>query len=194
MMEVWEIQGVTLEYDDDTHTYLADGVILPSVTQILSLKFKDQYKGVNEDVLARAAERGTQIHKAIELYCKGEDLELPEVRGFKFLQKNYDISVLANEVPILLFEKGKPIIAGRTDMLAHIEGKFTLADIKTTSVLNRNYLMYQLNLYRVGFEQSYNMDIERLAGIHLRRDVRKLVDIPIDDLAVKELLEMRGKE
>lgn len=194
MMETWEIQGVTLEYDDDTHTYLADGVIVPSVTQILSLKFKDQYKGVDEEVLKRAGQRGTEIHKAIELYCKGEELELSEVRGFKFLQKHYDISVLANEIPVLLFENGKPIVAGRTDLLAHVEGKLTLGDIKTTSVLYRKYLTYQLNMYRKAFEQSYQMDIERLVGIHLRGNERKLVDIPIDDLAVLELLEMRGKE
>ena len=34
-----EIAGHTLEYIDDSHTYLVDGVIVPSITQILKLKF-----------------------------------------------------------------------------------------------------------------------------------------------------------
>ena len=38
-MESWEIKGRTLEYFDESHTYLVDGVIVPSVTQLLSRKF-----------------------------------------------------------------------------------------------------------------------------------------------------------
>ena len=37
MIESWEIAGGLLEYIDDTHTYLYDGVILPSITQILKI-------------------------------------------------------------------------------------------------------------------------------------------------------------
>ena len=76
------------------------------------------------------------------------------------------------------------------DLLLDVDGEFTIADIKTTSVLNKEYLAYQLNLYRVAFEQSYKMEIGRLYGIHLREHKRKLVEIPINDLIVKEILEL----
>ena len=193
-METFNIKGVVLEYDDETHTYVADGVIVPSITTVLSsTKFKGMYADIDKEVLKRAADRGTRIHKDIEDFCKGIEHESDEVRGFKFLQKQYDIVPLLNEIPVLIFYDGKPIMAGRFDLLADIEGKLTLADIKSTSTLNIDYLGYQLNLYRVGLWQSYDQDVERLAGIHLRGMTRKLTDIAIDDFKVAETLErMKG--
>ena len=38
-MNSWEIAGHTLEYFDDTHEYLVDGLLVPSITQILKYKF-----------------------------------------------------------------------------------------------------------------------------------------------------------
>ena len=73
-MEVFEIKGGVLEYIDETHTYLYDGVILPSITQLLKKKFGGKYDGIPKATLEKAAERGTAIHKAIEEY---------EVRGIE---------------------------------------------------------------------------------------------------------------
>ena len=42
MIETWEIKGYTVEFIEDEekeiHTYLCDGVVLPSITQILKIK------------------------------------------------------------------------------------------------------------------------------------------------------------
>ena len=89
-MNTWEIKGHVLEYFDDTHTYLVDGIIVPSITQILKIKFKNKYSGVDQKVLNRASERGTEVHEAIEKLCKtGEAEDLKEVKNFIFLQKQY---------------------------------------------------------------------------------------------------------
>ena len=64
------IAGHTLEYIDDIHVYLCDGVIVPSVTQILKLKFGNKYDNVSRKTLLRAAEKGTEVHEAIQNYCK----------------------------------------------------------------------------------------------------------------------------
>ena len=187
-MESWQIKDYTLEYDDDTHTYIVDGVIVPSVTQILGVKFGNKYDHVNRSVLDIAAARGTKIHKAIEEYCThGKDTGLKEVRNFRFLKAYYGLDILENEVPIIIFKDDTPIAAGRLDMVfnKHVgaSGK-CIADIKTTSVLDKEYLTYQLNLYRMGYMQSYGGDISDLYGIHLREDKRKLVKIDInEDLA-----------
>ena len=68
-MESWEIAGHTLEYFDDDHLYLVDGVIVKSITTCLKGKFGNKYCGIDKETLQRAAERGTDIHKAIELWC-----------------------------------------------------------------------------------------------------------------------------
>lgn len=189
-MKSWEINGVTLEYNDETQTYIADGLIIPSVTAVLEKTiFKDMYyRDVDAAAVRREITKGTAIFKDIKDYCKGTERKTDEVKGFKFLQKKYDIVPLCNEVPILIFNNNKPIMAGRVDLLADIKGKTTLCDIKDTAHLN-DYLGYKLNLYRVGLRQSYRQEVAGLAGIHLRGLTRKLVNISIDDFKVKEIIE-----
>ena len=196
-MESWEINGYTLEYDDESHTYIVDGVIVPSVTQILGVKFGNKYAGVNRSTLERAANRGTAIHKAIESFCKyGKDSELKELHNFKFLMAYYDVRVLENEIPIVVTKDGTPIAAGRLDLLLDLNGDFTIADIKTTATLDKEYLAYQLNLYRIGYMQSYGAEITQLYGVHLREDKRKLVNIPVNEGIAWDIIDEyeRGKQ
>lgn len=185
-----EIKGHTLEYIDSSHTYLVDGIIVPSITQVIKKKFGHKYDGVDPVTLHNASVAGTAVHEAIELYCKtGYEIELPEVRNFKFLQKQYGFKVLDNEVPIIIFDDNdNPICAGRLDLVLQMGDLIGLADIKRTSVLDKEYLAYQLNLYRIGYEQCYGIKIEFLKGVHLRLDKRKFVDIKINEEFVKELL------
>jgi hypothetical protein len=200
-MEQWEINGVTLEYIDETHTYIADGVIVPSITQMLQVKFGNKYNGVSRATLENAAAKGTEVHRAIEQFCKyGEDSELKEVRNFKFLQKRYGFEVSGNEIPVILFDKWglEPIAAGRLDLtlavgagLDYIHG---IGDIKRTATLDKNYLAYQLNLYRIAYMQCYGVYISFLKGIHLRDDTRKYIDIPINEGIAWELVELYFKE
>lgn len=188
-MEEWEINGNTLEYDDTTHTYLVNGVIVPSVTQVMQVKFGNKYEGIRSEVLNRAAERGTAIHKAIENYCKGMDDGSKEVHNFNFLMNYYKIKPVKNEVPIILMVDNQPVIAGRLDLVLQENDTLILADIKTTSQLDKEYLAYQLNLYRLGYMQSYGERIDKLYGLHLRGDKRKLVELPINEDIALELLE-----
>lgn len=182
------IAGKTLEYLDKSHVYLVDGVIVPSITQLLHRRF-DRYSSVQPDILKRAAEAGTAVHDAIEHYCKtGEKLPFPEVRNFAFLQKRHGFEVVSNEVPVILSD-GEPIAAGRLDLVLRMDGKIGGADIKRTAKLDKEYVAYQLNLYRIAYRQSYGVDWEFLKAVHLKNNVRKLVDIPIDEKAAWEFLK-----
>lgn len=198
-IETWNIAGGILEYIDDIHTYLFNGEILPSITQILKIKFGDKYKNVDENVLKRASEKGTRVHKAIEDYEKHniEDISCSELRDWKFLKKAYKFECLDNEVPIVLFKDYKPVACGRLDLVLEEDEKIGIGDIKTTSTLDKEYLAYQLNLYRIGFQQCYEKNIEFLRGVHLKNGIRKYVEIPIrEEMAwdlINEYLE-REKE
>lgn len=185
------INGHTLEFIEDGHVYLVDGLIVPSVTQILKIRFGGKYSHVRPDVLRRAAEKGTAVHEAIQDWCEtGKESEFPEVRNFKFLQKHYGFEVLENETPVILFREDRPVAAGRLDLvLKDKEGRIGGGDIKRTSVLDREYLAYQLNLYRIAYWQCYGIKWEFLKGLHLRDDVRKYVDIPINEEMAIKLVE-----
>lgn len=185
-----EINGRILEFEEDSHTYYVDGVKVESVTQILKKKFPDKYANIPESVLKRASDRGVQIHKAIECYCRGFDDGSDEVSDFKFLQKHYGFVPFKTEIPIILDLNGKTY-AGRIDLILKTDDDLTLSDIKTTSTLDKEYLGHQLNLYKVGVEQTYGYKISHLWGIHLTNGKRKVVNIPIVD---KELLIESLKE
>ena len=180
--ESWILAGHDLEYFDDIHQYLVDGVMVSSITQMLKFRFKNKYIGVDKATLQRASERGTGVHRAIEEYCKyGTETDLKELRNFKFLKKQYKFRVLENEIPVILFDNEEIIGAGRLDMVIEMDGLRGLGDIKCVSALDKEYLGLQLNLYRIAYTQTYGIDIDFLKGLHLRDDTRKFVDIPIND-------------
>ena len=190
MMETFSIKGGTLEYFDETHTYLYDGLVLPSVTHILGVKYKNDYASVPPAVLDNAAKRGTAVHKAIENYNNsGYDDGSEAVRNFKFLQKQYGFEVLDSELPIVLFKDDMPIACGRLDMTMLMDGETGIADIKTVSALNKDKIAYQLNLYRIGLMQSYGVDAKFLKIIHLRDGIRKVIDCPVNEGMTWELIE-----
>ena len=196
MIESWEIAGGLLEYIDETHTYIYDGVILPSITQILKIKFGNKYSGVSQDVLKRASEKGTKVHEAIENYEKKgiRDSDCKELRNYKFLKSKFHFECLDNEIPIVLFIDDKPVCAGRVDLILKEKDNICIADIKRTSVFDKEYVAYQTNLYRIGYQQCYGKDITFLKGLHLRDDIRRYINLPINedmpmDLVKRYLIE-----
>lgn len=189
-IQKWEIAGHILEYIDDIHQYLVDGVCVPSITQILKIKFGNKYDKVDTNILKKAAEKGTKVHEAIEKYekLKIEDNKCKELYNYKFLKKQYKFECLDNEVPIILFKNGIPIAGGRLDLVLKKDSQIGLGDIKRTSVLDKDYLAYQLNLYRIGYFQSYGLKAKFIVGIHLREKVRKYVKLPINEEMAMQLV------
>lgn len=196
-MEIFSIKGGTLEFFPETHTYLYEGLMLPSVSQILGVKYKNDYASVPPAVLNNAAKRGTAVHKAIENYNNSSyDDGSEAVRNFKFLQKQYGFEVLDSELPLVLFKDDMPIACGRLDMTMLMDGETGIADIKTVSSLNKEKIAYQLNLYRIGLMQSYGVDAKFLKIIHIRDGIRKVIDSPVNEGMAWEIIEeyYRSKE
>lgn len=194
-MQSIEIKGGVLEYIDETHTYIYDGVVLPSITQILKVKFSGKYNGIPKETLERAAEQGTAVHQAIEDYeQQGIESNLTELRNYKFLKRAYYFECIGNEIPVVLFKDDEAVACGRLDLVLREGDKIGLGDIKRTSTLDKNYLAYQLNLYRIAFQQCYGTEIAFLRGIHLRNDVRKYVNLPINENLAYEALNEYLKE
>lgn len=185
------IKGHDIEFVDSIHKYLVDGVIVISVTQLLKYKFGKKYDNVSEAVLERARLKGNAMHKEIEMYeQQGIDADSKELRNYKVLKRLHNFECIGNEIPLVIWGKdGTPIACGTTDLLLKIGDKTGLGDLKRTATLDKEYLAYQLNLYRIGYQQSYGVDISFLKGIHLREDVRKVVDIPINEEMIWQYLD-----
>lgn len=189
-IETWEIKGHILEYIDDTHTYLVDGLIVPSITQLIKMKFSNKYKDVPKGVLKKAADKGTDMHLAIELYEKeGKESDLIELRNYKFLKKHNKLEVLKSEVPIILFYKDKPIAAGRLDQVIKIDESKGINDLKRTSAFDKEYVTLQTNLYRIGYQQSYDEKIDFVSGLHLRDKTRKFYKLLVNEEYANSIIE-----
>lgn len=190
MNESWKIKEDLLEFQEETHTYLVNGKKVESITQLLHKFFPSKYDGIDPEVLKRASMRGSLIHAIIQVYEQMDidDEECSELQNWKLIKKLYNIDCIDNEVPIIL-RIGEKTYAGRLDLVLKHDNKLGLADIKTTSVLDKEYLTMQLNLYRLGFQQSYDKDIEFISGVHLRKDIRKYVELPIKEEQIIEMIK-----
>lgn len=89
----WNIRGHTLEYDDESHTYLCDGLIVPSVTEVIREYLGSKYDGVPADVLAEAARKGTLLHEVIESAEKSACAETYELSS--------DEAEMSDEFPLI---------------------------------------------------------------------------------------------
>ena len=187
-MEAWELNGHVLEFDDDTHTYICDGVIVPSVSTILKARFND-YACVSRSVLEQASARGTEMHEAIELYeATGQESDLQEFQNYKFLKRHFKIKNISNEIPIIYEEYGRVLFAGRLDQIIEIDGEIGINDFKRVSAPNKEKIALQVNLYKMGYEQTYKQQIKRLSFMQLREDVRRFVPLPINEDSAKALI------
>lgn len=186
--------GRLLEYFDDEHMYLVNGVIVPSVTQYLDIVYGKKYVNVDSAVLKRAADRGTMVHKAIEVYCKtGEETPIDELKNFKFLQEKYGFEVIGNEMPVIIDLPGLTL-AGRLDLVLKMGGKIGGADIKCVSTMDKERTGMQLNLYRIGFKQSYGVEWDFLRGIQLKGEIRRFTELPVnEDYLFQKLKEYKDE-
>lgn len=174
---------------EEPHIYLVDGVITPSVSEILHYIFPDKYKGVNRKILNKKAEYGTTIHESIEMYeANIKTMSLKEafdvviqakelsyiqeasLRQYLKLKTRHNIEVLEQEMMIQYEKK----YAGRFDMVANVNGALSLCDIKTTAELDEEYLSYQLSYYEMAMGKKF----DKLYAIWLpKKDIGQVVEI-----------------
>lgn len=182
-----------IHFDEKTHTYtLDDGRTLISVTQLMKKHgLAPDYSGVNPDVLARAADRGTLIHKEIETLIKTGDIGFTSECSefFEFIKEN-ELAVHHSEKIVSDYE----MIAGTIDLLLERPADETLiiADLKTTSSVNLEAVSWQLSIYN--YLTGYMADCAQV--FHFGKDGKlKVIDVPFQPREEVERLidcERRG--
>lgn len=191
----FNIDKYFIEFFPKEHLYICNGIILPSITTILKKKFGNKYQGVDEKILEIASQRGTEMHQAIQDYEEDgiNDLNNRELQNYIFLKKHYKWQVISSEIPVILFLDDVPVAVGRLDQIIEINGERGVNDFKRTSVLDKEYLAYQTNLYKIAYEQSYHIPLSFVSGTHLREEKRKFYKLPVNEemamKLVKEYLE-----
>lgn len=193
MIETVQVGEHLVTFDSETHTYAVDGKPVISVTQLIKDVLPQTYRNVDPEILRRAALRGTELHDAIEQFeVAGEMSDLLEFKYYRKLKRQHQFEVKKSEQMVVIKHHGMIICAGRFDMVVkspHIKGK-GIADVKRTAHLFQDHLKLQLNLYKLGYEQTFKEPIHYLKCIHLRNHHHEYVDVSVDAKFVKYYLDM----
>lgn len=150
-------------FNELDHTYTLDGKSLSGVTSMLSRTlFKDKYKGISKEVLAKAADYGHNIHEQIELVDSlGVTSDTPAVQDYLRIKADLGVKTLASEY----------LVSDESEIASSIDTIFddlSLVDLKTTSKLDMEYLSWQLSTYAYLFErQNPTLKAKRLLAIWL---------------------------
>ena len=191
-----------VEFIENGHIYLVDGVITPSVSDILNFIFPNKYSNVPRQILNSKAEYGSRVHEAIEHLEKGETLPhlnyLQEVsiEQWEKLKSENKIEVIEQEKMV----NYKNYYCGRFDMIANVNGAYSLCDIKTTAKLDKESLSWQLSLYALAHNpDKYETEFDKFYAIWLpKRNLGQLVEVkklPKEEVInkIKEFIEWRIK-
>lgn len=191
-----------IEFLEEPHIYLKNGIIVSSVTQILQRLFPDKYKGINKTILNNKAKFGTHGHAIIENLdvsnietAKNKLLEMYEkrvisqdlficLREYVRLVQKYEIDPLEHE-KIVSYEY---LFCGTLDMIANVRGKRCLCDVKFTAECDEEYLSWQLGMYALAYGEEFD---EYYCVWLPKRDLAKLVKI---DPKTKEEILKKLKE
>lgn len=139
-----------LEHFKSSNGYEIDGRWYPRVTSIVSIKAKPAlYKfyadqknfAAAEAMKNKSAEEGTLVHEVIEALISGHAIAIPDsvvpvVAAFHDFRNQHDIIPHQIETKIISRRHG---YAGTIDVLAEVDGRLGVLDIKTSQAIYRDY-------------------------------------------------------
>jgi hypothetical protein len=140
----------TLLFEEASHTYTLDGMVVPSVTQILGGWIKTRIAGQDYKVdtstgfaipawmMAEKADFGTALHEASRLIMTGRELDfstlhddlVKPINALIQTIEEYKIKPITVEEPMVAKHLGL-LFAGTPDLICTVYGKTYLIDLKS---------------------------------------------------------------
>lgn len=173
-----------LNFNEETHVYTLDGRDLISVTQLLEKqKISPSYSAVKPEILKKSAAKGKVIHKEIEEYNKtGEIGFTPECQAYADYVEGMKLHCIASECMVYT-----DYYAGTFDQLLETEdGELIIADNKTTSLIHRESVSWQLSLYAYAYWVMTGIEIKHGQVFWFRKDGT----LEVQDVALKDRQEV----
>lgn len=142
----------TPESFKEANGYIIEGIWYPRVTKIVSIKAKPAlYRFYAEQesfeasrkITEQSAAEGTLVHEAAEAILLGQAPEIdesikPAIKAFQKFLEEKNIQTSPEYVERQIFHPGHRY-AGTIDVMALIDGKFGVLDIKTSQGIYRDY-------------------------------------------------------
>lgn len=179
VIEITSLKEAPVIFFEDTHTYKhkESGKELSGITGSIREKlFPVVYDGVSEEVLKKAAKRGTEIHREIQRCIETDGITSTDLTD-KFTEA-IDGICTPHLCEFLIWD-GKDY-ASAIDIVATDEnGAIELIDIKTTSTLHADYVSWQLSIYADWFEKQTGVKVNRISALHVKKDRSECRYVPI---------------
>jgi len=128
-----------LKFSKTSHTYTNDGLVVPSVTQVISGVGLTNFGGISPDILQRAADFGTAVHRGCHLDDLGDLDELsldPNLKPYLEAWRSFRGGMIFEAIEQPLFHSGYGF-CGTPDRIAkyystaHGKGMPAIIDLKT---------------------------------------------------------------
>lgn len=181
-----------VDFRESDHTYWLGKKQLISVTSLLRKHgLQTDYTGIDPEVLKKAADKGTAVHKEIEDYIKNGDagftselidyINMTEELGFT--PDDSEVILPAIDIPDEKIDDY--FFAGTADLIGFMDGNPVLVDIKTTAKADKKACAWQLSLY----ERLCGFKFSKLFMFHLGKDSKPIPIERIPSDKIDRLLE-----
>lgn len=181
-----------VSFDVETHSYMVNGNIAKlSITELLAKhNLAPNYIGVDSEVLEKSAEQGRTIHKDLEQVAKnvqyvpqtaeGEEL----VKWLSNVRKNAQITA---EKPMGMIWKNL-VLGGTPDLIIQTSEKTIIIDHKTTSVIHKKAVAWQLSL--LDYMAQFNIEnYHRATELYCYHKCKMVAIEKIPDAEIELLLD-----
>jgi len=179
--------GNKIDFIEDGHRYVVNGIELPSVSKIMESLSKEKYANIDVVTLERASKRGTKVHKTVELFENLGLLATDDMREYlieyQIAKRLYNIEVCNTE---LMMTNGR--YCGTVDQISLLDGHLCIVDIKATSMINTDLLEVQLAGYlQLAYDNGFI--IEKTYVLQLKKDGFKFKEIIPNNMLWQSLLD-----
>lgn len=186
-----------IRFIEENHTYWKNDKRLPSVSELLGIILGKGYEGIPAYILNQAAEFGTLVHTAIELYFSTGILR-DDLSPYADFCLNECIRITKDIKPLELelVTSYKDFYAGTIDLVAENKDGLTLIDYKTTAEKHLERWKWQLNLYRLAYEESTGEKVKSLKVAHIpKKSKGEMVEIETinDHLLIDAVMKAIGE-
>lgn len=189
-----------IRFNEADHTYTLGKRTYQGVTStLIPFAYPHTYdipKGMTEEqwqeILQKAAEKGTAIHEDIQGYLEDGDFpKTPEGLSWMEMEGEHKIEWIANEY--LVTNQG---FASKIDILALVDGELSIIDIKRTSEIHYDTTTLQVSLYKKWFEtMNRGLKVAKLYIFWAREGQWKLIEVsPIDNHDLNALIDAYKKQ
>jgi len=172
---------------EENHTYTSECRQYRGITGILNkYLFPDKYKDIPEAILEKAKQRGTTCHNQMEMWINGVPYDIQNDEVVK-MQKLLDGRKFTHSELLVSDYKN---FATKIDAVEESKGGVILWDWKTTSILDKEYLSWQLSICAYFYELNFEKKVKQLmAGYITEKEVDIVPIVRIDDEHVIALLD-----